>query len=80
MLSLAIHNQPFHKYLTRIGLSFVLKSSRPMDGKPADSLRVRPGTGKGNTSTHIPFGIARQNGVFARPAAAWAAQRKQSIQ
>lgn len=51
-----------------------------MDGKAADSLRVRPGTGKGNTSIHIPFGIARQNGVFARPAAAWAAQRKQSIQ
>lgn len=47
--------------------------------KPADSLRVRPGTGKGNTTVHIPFGTARQNGMFVRPAAAWAAQRKQSI-
>lgn len=77
---LAIHNQPFHKHLTRISPSFVGKSSRPtMDGKPADSPSVRPGTGKGKTSIHIPFGTARQEGVFARPAAAWAAQRKQSI-
>lgn len=77
---LAIHNEPFHKHLTRISPSFVGKSSHPtMDGKPADSPSVRPGTGKGNTSIHIPFGTARQEGVFARPAAAWAAQRKQSI-
>lgn len=33
MLCLAIQNQPFRKYLTRISLSFVLKSSSPGDGK-----------------------------------------------
>lgn len=80
MLSLAIANQPLCKYLTRISLSFVLKSWRgPRDGKngrfPEGQTRDR----ERDTSIHIPFGIARQKGVFARPATAWAARRKQSI-
>lgn len=32
-----------------------------------------------HTQIHTPFVTARQKGVLARPAATWAAQRKQSV-
>jgi hypothetical protein len=67
-----------HKCLTRNSLPFVLKSSHPTNVKQAGSLRVRQGTGREHT-IHTPFVTAGQKGVFARPAATPAAQRKQSI-
>lgn len=54
MLYPAIPTQPFNKCLTRISLPFVLKSSHPMDGKQAESLRVRQGVGEG-THTNLRF-------------------------